>query len=100
MEEIETYPPRNSATSHQTSQLTAVDSSMPPRPRNTLGGHGQPRAPPDTTGTEQSASIGHGSIAEYISYDDPQPSNKFGWPHLAQKMSEVPEFAAFPRFRQ
>ena len=77
-----------------------VDLSIPPSPRARLGEHGEPRAPSDTTGTEHHASIGGGSIADSSSYDSPQPSNNYGWPHLAQKIREVPEFAAFPRFRQ
>jgi len=87
-------PERSPASAHFsiTSDDTAVGQPSPQSsPR--VGGPGERRVSSATTRAIQPVSNDNGDHKNLPA--DPAP----GWPHLAQLMAEIPEFAAFPRFK-
>jgi hypothetical protein len=63
-------------------------------------GHGEQPVSSDDTPSRRSAEAGSYQSSRASSYEKHEPRKRYGWPHLADKMAKVPEYAAFPRFRQ
>jgi len=98
--DIEMSSQRRSTCTGHSHDTTAVDpDSTRPSPR--MGDSFQDRrdscAPPSSIA--RSATVSSvSSLAESISTPY-TPTERYGWPRLAEIMADVPEFAAFPRFR-
>ncbi|KAF1924860.1 uncharacterized protein M421DRAFT_95190 [Didymella exigua CBS 183.55] len=91
---------RHSMSSAQSADATVVDPDSPPQSPKKIMGHGEQRACLDeessdhgTTRTQSVRSSGGNTPKDY------KPQERDGWPKLAHKMADIPEFAAFPRFR-
>lgn len=62
-------------------------------------GHGEQRSSLDVTTPKPVAARGESVHSLPDDHSDISvASPRYGWPHLAEKMAQIPEFAAFPRF--
>ncbi|KAH6615385.1 heterokaryon incompatibility protein-domain-containing protein [Boeremia exigua] len=87
--------------SHQSNQSTAFDHSAPPSPKHRLEGHGERRTSSDTAAPKPEIALQeHSPLEMFTANESHHWKDRPGWPRLAEVMSKVPEFAAFPRFRE
>ncbi|KAF2627732.1 hypothetical protein BU25DRAFT_410864 [Macroventuria anomochaeta] len=101
MQSIEMESPRDSMVSHRSNQSTAFDLSAPPSPKDKLGGHGERRAFSEVAASKPQSALTEDTPNPGPLAEQTQPAHdRPGWPRLAEVMSQVPEFAAFPRFRE
>ncbi|KAF1354387.1 hypothetical protein EJ07DRAFT_158541 [Lizonia empirigonia] len=92
--------PRLSTSTGQSNDTTAIDPHST-RPSPKLGDEFEGQRDSSAGGTclSRSATVSSvSSLAESISTPY-EPKDRSGWPRLAEIMADVPEFAAFPRYR-
>lgn len=92
--------PRQSTSSGHSCDATVIgNGSIPPSPSKVMG-HGAPRMSfGDTAARPRSTRTASLRSSQANDDDDYVPGPRHGWPRLAEKMAKVPEFAAFPRFK-
>lgn len=91
---------RHSTSSEQSNGSTAVDPlSVQQSPKN-LTGFTERKKSLDNSSSQQ-VTTARACCTLHKVRDEPfVPRDRRGWPNLAQIMSEVPEYAAFSRFRE
>lgn len=93
--------PHEQAESRHSDDMTVFDSSAPPSLKSKLEGRGERRtsSEPGSARSQSSASRRSASLKANEN-TSAHNRNRYGWPRLAEIMAQVPEFAAFPRYRE
>lgn len=93
---------RQSTSSERSNESTAIDPlSVQASPKLVNGFERKSVSSSDTSLASSSSSAAEiCSLQDVVRTKRLEPKDRRGWSHLAQVMSEVPEFAAFSRFRE